>query len=106
MHMTSVSFVTFCPLFIFRPSSEAERHLLAKGLATVYDPTEPEAPQRRSGSDPASSSSSSGKPRVSKGAPVVRPDISNLAAFLVTPGVKGGQIQCYIDREKGIKGYT
>jgi hypothetical protein len=93
--------------YMCRPSSEAERHLMAKGLATVYDPTEPEEPGRRSGSDPtASSSNSSGKPRVSKGAPVVRPDISNLPGFLVTPGVRGGQIQCYIDREKGLKGYT
>eukprot|EP00877_Chromochloris_zofingiensis_P001064 jgi/Chrzof1/10959/Cz05g18210.t1 len=75
---------------VFRTASDAEKNLLAKGLATVYDPTEDDdAHQGRS--RPASAR---------HGAMPARLEINDLAAFLTQPGPKSGPVLCYIEREK------
>ncbi|KAF6253031.1 tubby C-terminal-like domain-containing protein [Scenedesmus sp. NREL 46B-D3] len=96
-----------------RPSSAAERNLVAKGLATVYDPSEDAAAAAGSSSAadaaaqelgvvrPGNISAGVGAKLLQQGVPKARLDLSDMPAFLTRPGPKAGALLCFIERDKG-----
>lgn len=107
-----------CCLF-FRPSSAAERNLVAKGLATVYDPSEDAeasagcssraaetAGQEIEVVRPGGISAGNSTKLLQQGVPRAALDLSDMAAFLTRPGPKTGAQLCFIERDKGGMGQS
>ncbi len=70
-------------------ASETEMALMAKGVATVYDPTEEAAAVRPNGPKDGA-------------LPRAKVDLGNMLAFLTQPVGRGqGPVMCYIERDKG-----
>jgi hypothetical protein len=90
-----------------RPSSAIEKSLLAKGVATVYDPTDDEEIETIEEADSAvrvqPGSSSSSRDTV-QGIPTSKLDLSSMSRFLLSPGPQAGPVQCFIERDKGSMG--
>ncbi|KAF8073068.1 TULP1 [Scenedesmus sp. PABB004] len=85
-----------------RPRSAASAALAAKGLAGVYDP-HAAAPGRpdSTATDDDSGGGDGAPAAVPAPMPSSRLDASELAAFLLRPGPRAGQVLCFIEREKG-----
>jgi hypothetical protein len=99
-------------MLLGRPSSAAERNLVAKGLATVYDPSEDAEATAGSSSTaaaeqeievvrPGGTSAGSSAKLLQQGVPKAKLDLSDMAAFLTRPGPKAGALLCFIERDKG-----
>jgi len=82
-----------------RDSTDAERQLLARGIATSYDPT---GGQLQGSVHPAGSNGSGAGTHSSGGgrAEPVKVKITDVAAFLMMQGPREGPVQCLITREK------
>ncbi|WIA09331.1 hypothetical protein OEZ85_008738 [Tetradesmus obliquus] len=102
-----------------RPSSAAERNLVAKGLATVYDPSEDAeasagcssraaetAGQEIEVVRPGGISAGNSTKLLQQGVPRAALDLSDMAAFLTRPGPKTGALLCFIERDKGGMGQS
>lgn len=92
---------------------------MARGLAASYDPSEDPAAASSSGNSaghvvssaqsqqrslavaPAAGAAAGGAGLVKN----IKPDFSNMAAFLTQPGPRSGHMLCYIQREKNLKGH-
>jgi hypothetical protein len=91
---------------------------VAKGLATVYDPSQDDeaaaGSSRAAGAAsqeievvrPGGISAGNSAKLLQQGVPKAALDLSDMAAFLTRPGPKNGALLCFIERDKGGMGQS